>query len=517
MARVGRSYPVPQHLRHNLPAVQGRQYAAAKSYGSAADWSPVNKSINDLIRSSAVPVRAKVRQLVRDFPYFTRAQNNLVDFIVGTGMTFQSRVRNPDYDPAKKSQNKFDKKSQQKIEDAVSWAYDELDITGRQHGRELERLSKRQDVECGEFLFIKKWDRTPGRYLPYALQAVEADWLTDFGAKVAAGNKLDQGIEYNLVTGKTVAYHFTDPDGWGRTLRVLAADVIHGFDTKRPGQLRGISDLVSGVLVAHDLSDYMDSTFDTAKMASKYLALVTTADPAGRQLGAGMQTDAETGKKLDHLENAIVEYLRPGETMQFANASTVSDAFDPVTKLILRMFCVSSGVPYSLISGDYSGLNYTVLRGERNDFAKILRAPIARHIRQLPMVITRDVIDLAVLHGKLDLPGYYNNPHHYRRAVWIPDGMEPIDPLKESKANRDDIASGLRSPQEIVAKRGRDIEDVLNEIEDFKQMCADRGLTFEQGSTALANNPAALDAADDRSINAALIEILDQVQGLKEE
>lgn len=505
-ARIGRQYKKASQ----------RQYAAAKSYGSAADWSPVNQSINDLIRSSAIPVRAKVRQLVRDFPYFTRAKKNIVDFVVGTGMTFQSRVRNLDFEPGMPSQSKFDKRAQQQIEDAVAYAYDELDITGKQHGHELERLSKGQDVECGEFLFIKKRDNARGRYIPYALQAVEADWLTDHGAKPAGKNKVDQGIEYDPTTGKAVAYHFTDPDSWGRTMRVLSGDVIHGFDTHRPGQLRGISELVSAVMVAHDLSDYMDATIDTAKMASKYLAMVTTPDPVGRQFGVGAET-ATSQKKIEYLENAIIEYLRPGETIQFASHNLPGDSFDPFTRLILRMFAVGSGIPYSLISGDYSGYNYTVLRGERNDFAKVLRAPIVRHIRQLPMVVTRDIIDQAVLYGKIELPGYYKSPHHYRRAVWIPDGMEPVDPLKESKANRDDIAAGLRSPQEIVAKRGRDIEDVLNEIEDFKRMCEDRGLSFDQGSTALANNPAKLGAGDNRALPEVLEEVLEQLGDMKEE
>jgi capsid protein len=100
----------------------------------------------------------------------------------------------------------------------------------------------------------------------------------------------------------------------------------------------------------------------------------------------------------------------------------------------------------------------------------------------------------------LRLPGdFFINPRPYYRAEYIPPGMEPVDPLRESKANRDDVAAGLRSPQEIVGKRGRELEHVYDEIAEAQELAEERGLILDTGNTALASAPSALDAGENRT------------------
>jgi len=94
--------------------------------------------------------------------------------------------------------------------------------------------------------------------------------------------------------------------------------------------------------------------------------------------------------------------------------------------------------------------------------------------------------------GKLQLPKYFANPAPWVKAEWQPPGMEAIDPLKESKANIDEMNTGTRSPYEIVKARGRDLEDVYREIKQAKDLAEEYGLSFSEVSTALANNPAAI-------------------------
>ncbi len=480
----------------SLPLITSakRQYAAAKVTRLTGDWVPAGQSINELLRTSATTVRTRVRQLVRDFPYFTRAANIMVDFTVGTGTVFQSRVLNPDWSAASKGVPKFDRVTCQKIEDAVKWGMDELDAAGRMHGHAMERLAKREDVEAGEFLFVKTYLDDPKRYIPFALHAYEGEWITNTNTNPAAGNKVEQGIEYDPRTGRMQAIHLTDPSNYATAQRIKAEYVLHGFDTMRSGQMRGISPFVTAVLVAHDLADYLDATIDTAKLAAKYLAIIETPDAGAFQLSRTIAgTGEDTGKKIEELENAITEYLRPGEKITFAKNEPVSQTFEPFTRFVLRTVAIATGVPYSALAGNYSDTNFTSLRGERQDVLKMFAPQQDRHVRQFTAPVAREIITSAVLSGKLVLPGYFKDQRRYWRGVWIPPGMEPIDPLRESKANRDDIAAGLRSPQEIAAKRGRDIEEVLDELAEFDEMVAARDLVLETGSTSLANNPAAVE------------------------
>ncbi|HEA65262.1 MAG TPA: phage portal protein [Desulfobacterales bacterium] len=464
----------------------GSRYAAASTTRLTGAWSPVDSSVNKLISDASATVRARVRQLVRDFPYFTRAVNLLTDYVVSDGMKFQSRIKNPD--------GKLNKPVSQKIEDSFNFWADEADVAKKLHYYEMDALSKTQDLECGEFLFIKRYRKGEGRYLPYVLQMIESDWLTDMGTKLGSSeNDIDQGIEYKKTTGEIVAYHFTDPDSWGSVVREPAESVIHGFKTLRPGQRRGISPFVPAILVAHDLNEYMDAEMDAAKMAAKYLAIVKTPDPASRQ--AGFDTDPNTGKKIEELENAIIEYLRPGEDIEIASNPRPGTNFPPFVKLILTMLGITVGVPYELLSGDYQGLNYSTGQIVRNDFAYQLRPIAVRHVRHFAQRSFVPFMDHAVMNGKLDLPGYYTNPTPYLQCAWQPPGMEPIDHLRTAKAQIEQVHAGLRSPIEIVGARGRDLEDVYNEIEIAKEMAKDHKLDFsEKPDTAMANNPAALGA-----------------------
>lgn len=481
-------------LRPKDEKARSALYAGASTTRLTGDWTPIDSNVNDIIAASSPAIRSRVRQLVRDFPYFARAVNMIVDYTVGAGIQLQSRVMVPDG-------AKLDTRTIQRIEDAFAFWADDADLSGRLSFYEIMRLAKRQDVEPGEFLIQKLRIKRPGKFLPFCLRMIEPDWLTSdhdtAGVNQKTGVLIYQGIEYDAATGQRIAYHMTDPDGWGKVIRVPESDIIHGFDTLRPGQLRGVSPFAPGLLLANDLHAIIDAEIDASKMASKWLALVTTENPMGRQVGVGVSTDAN-GQRIEELENAIIEYLRPGEKIELASNPRPGSNFGPFVRLILTMLSVVSGVPYEMLSGDYKGMNYSTGKMVRNDFAQQLRPIIQRHIRQFCTPIARAFLDEAVLFGKLSLPGYWQNPWPYWRFDWQPPGMESIDPLRETKARVDEIKMRLRSPQEIIQSRGRDPEAVVAEIAEFKRLCESHGLTMEETiSTAVANNPAAVGGASE--------------------
>jgi lambda family phage portal protein len=468
----------------------GVQYAAAKTNRLTGPWTATDADVNKLVGASSATIRQRVRQLVRDFPYFARAVRIMTDYVVGTGIVPQPRLKTPD--------GKLDTSLNQKIEDAWDWFADEADVAGKLHLYEMMQLSKRQDQEAGEFILVKRFRPNESRYIPFCIQIFEADWLSPAPATKIEGSKavgFDQGIEFDRSTGRVRAYHFTDPDGWGKAARISADQVIHGFETLRPGQLRGVSPFAAAILVAHDLSTVMDAEIDAAKMASKYLGFIKSQQPMGMANSFGREQDPETGEEryVEEMENAILKVLLPGEDIEFADASRPNANIPPFVKLILCMLAVTSGAPYELLSGDYQGLNYSTGKMIRNDFAHSLRPVALREIRHFCMPVFRSFMDHAVMAGKLSFPNYFQNPYPWRRVVWQPPGMEPVDASRETKSNIDQIKTGLRSPQEITAARGRNLEDVYNEIAAAADMAKHLGLSFGNPSTALANNPAAIE------------------------
>ena len=402
------------------------QYAAAKTSRLTGDWAPTDSNVNAIIGASAAAVRARVRQLVRDFSYFSRAVEIMVDYTVGEGIIYQSRVVGTD--------GKLDKSINEKIEDAFKWWADEADIAGKLHYYEMMALAKRQDLECGEFLIVPRASRKRNRFIPYVLQMVEADWLTDTNPTVVnKENELDQGVEFNPVTGEVKYFHFADPDRYsGKTTRIKADNCIHKFKTYRPGQLRGISPFSPAVLVTHDLHDYMEAEIDAAKLAAKYLAFVTKPTPMGTDLLEDGTGDDE-GKKIDEMENAIVEYLAAGEEIKISEYNRPGTSFAPFVKMLLCMVSASVGVPYELLSMDYQGMNYSTSRTVRNDFSHFLRPIASRQIRHFGMPTFKPFLEWSVFTGKLDLPGYHANKRAYWKSEWQPPGMESLDPATRDK------------------------------------------------------------------------------------
>lgn len=471
-------------------------YAAAKTNRLTGNWVPVNSDVNSVIRNSSADVRARVRQLVRDFPYFANACNRLVDYSVGSGIIFQSKIQD-------KSGN-LDKKLIQQVEDSFSFWMDEADVAKKLHYYEIMQLAKRQDIESGEYIIIKRWRPKEGRYLPYVLQVYESDWLTSqydtcFGDAMTINRpgeryNIDQGVKYDRLTGEVISYMFTDPDSWGQSVEIQARDVIHGFQMLRPGQRRGISSFASGVLLANDLSDYMDAEVDAAKLAAKYLAFVTSDAPDGRQLNLTNETNDEGDvQKIDEMENAIIEYLRPNEKIEIATNPRPGAAVTPFTRLVVTMLSVTTGVPYELLSGDYQGMNYSTGKMSRNDFSYYLKPISDRHIRNFCQPTFRGFLKSAQYFNKVQLPNYFTDPYPYYRAEWQPPGMMSNDPLREGKAAIDLVANHLNSPQEYIRARGRDPEAVLMEFKQWEDWKKEYDIKDpEKTSTAMQNNPAAV-------------------------
>lgn len=476
--------------RAKLSGKRTAQYAAAKKNRLTGNYANVNSNVNAVIGASSASIRASVQQLVRDFPFFQKAVNSVCEYVVGGGVLFQSRVQNASGD--------LNSTAITKIEDGFNFFADDCEIGGNLHFYEMQDLAKRQELETGEFIFVRhEIKRIKGRerYIPFCLQMIEPDWLTTYNVKnVQKENAIDQGIEYDVKTGEVKAYHFTDPDSWGKTTRMPASRVIHGFKTKRPGQLRGISPFAPSILICQEMQDLLDSEIDAAKLASKWLAIVETTDISARQSGLplGQQGSGDEDKKIDELENAIIEYLAPNEKITLASNDRPGTNFYPAIQLMLRMVAVSVDLPYELISMDYHGLTYSSARTVRNDFAHALKPTISRLMRQESIPMFYDALDYMVLYDKITLAGYQNNKQRYRMAEWQPPGMEAVDPLRETKSNIDLINAGLKSPQEHAKSRGRDLERIYKEIQQAQELKEKYNIQNSEVSTALANNPEAV-------------------------
>jgi lambda family phage portal protein len=465
--------------------LQQRMYAAAKPTGDAGGWIPYDGDVNSLIRTSSIAVRARVRQLVRDFPYAKRAIKLRTSLIIGNGIRLQARMRKLD--------GTLDQEANSLLENTfASWA-ERADITGRMSFTDIQALAERQLFECGEYFFIKRYIHTANGKNPFRLQPIEADRLPftgSSGIRHDAGCELVDGIEYKKDTGIPVAYHFQD-DGYNRkTIRVPAEMVIHGYEVERPGQMRGISPIAASVLVAGNLHDLLQAELEAMRMASRYLAFVTGM--SGPSFGAGVKGK---DKKIEYLNHATIQYLPNGEDVKLAKIDRQAGTFEPYLNFNLRTFAVGCGLTFELLTGNYDKISYSNLRGIRLDLMATLRPIQRNHINWLCTPAALACFDAAMIVNPDIL-------HHVRNIerncfTWIPPGQDSVDSLRDIKACADEITLGLTSPQELCALKGRSLPEVLDEIAEAQKMAEERGVELGEINTSVKTNPSAVMEEDD--------------------
>ncbi len=491
---VGLFSPRAGIIRKNLRAYQRRGYDAANTYKAGGVWSPAKSTINEEIKTSRAEVTARMRQLTRDFPPVIRAVKGVQDDIVGSGLKLQMGLKNLSGD--------LEQDMNQKIEDDFAEWCENADLAGKLHYNTLERMAVRQTLaEAGECLIIKHYPRNKKLLIPFQIQCIETDWLDNtqdtYVAKKSDGVTVSQGIKYNTQTGEIISYFLKDQAtayGYysGDVSEVPASSVIHYMHPERFGQIRGISPFTSGMQIANSFGNYFDAEADRAQIAARQLASVESEMAAAIP---GLSTNSNNENQIE-FEGTTIQYLNPGESIKFNQTPNIGANFDSFIQTLQRWIGLSTSQPYHRIANDVKGFNYTALRMATNEHLKTVEADYAEHIRQFSTPIIREFFRISALSNNPNFRGYFQEPRRFHKAVsWQGPGRPELDPLKESKANVEDLKNGLRSFQEIITARGGDPDKVIREIKQYKELLEAAGIIVDFGNTSTASqgNPAAVE------------------------
>ena len=104
-------------------------------------------------------------------------------------------------------------------------------------------------------------------------------------------------------------------------------------------------------------------------------------------------------------------------------------------------------------------------------------------------------LDVAVFSGALDLPGYDRNRRAYAASAWLPPKWDWVDPLKDARAEIEQIEAGLKSRTQALAERGYDAEQVDAEI--AADRAREKGLGLSFTGTASPADPGKVTATAD--------------------
>ncbi|QJP14336.1 phage portal protein [Starkeya sp. ORNL1] len=300
------------------------------------------------------------------------------------------------------------------------------------------------------------------------------------------GGRIVNGIEFDAF-GTRVAYHiFKDRPELGLGLpltpvRVPAEDVVHLFRTDFPGQVRGVSWFAPALVRLAELDEWHGAQIMRQKVGALVTGFVTSVDGAvpfdGEQDGSAL---------IGSLEPGAMVVLPPGKDVRFSDPPAIAEEANSFAKITLHEIAAALGLPYEILTGDLSAVNYSSIRAGLVEWRR--RIEMVQHnviVFQALRPIWRRWVTLELLASRIE--GEFAAVLAVR---WICPRQQWVDPSKDVKAEIDAIGAGLMSRREAVASRGMDIEALDTEIAADQARAKTLGLAFTAGGAAPTALPA---------------------------
>lgn len=367
-------------------------------------------------------------------------------------------------------------------------SYGVLDIYG------MQALAVRSWLASGE-IFARRRPRAAwkGYAVPLQIQLIESEYCplldADTYAGLPEGNRIRSGIELNRYDERTAYWMYRDHPGEGATraamtaellVRVPASEIIHVYDPKRAGQLRGVSSMAAVLTRLRSTGDFEDAVLDRQKLANLFTLFITKGLPdSWDDLDIDPTTGlpafyGDDGNPIAGLEPGMSHELKPGEKVEFSNPPEAGVTFSDYLRTTGLGTAAGQGLPYELYSGDIQNVSDRTLRVVINEFRRFAEQ------RQWHIIIPqfcRKVVQwfagAAVLGGQLPL----SKLEAARTPEHIPHGWDYIHPVQDVEGKIKAIEAGLTSRDREINKRGDDPKKIDAERKAAQDRADKLGLT----------------------------------------
>ncbi len=234
--------------------------------------------------------------------------------------------------------------------------------------------------------------------------------------------------------------------------------MIHVFDQLFPGQVRGLSWLSPVLLKLRDRDEASDAMLMLLKVSSLMTGFVR--DTEGGTAGLG---DDGAGDALNvALEPGAMRILPPGAEVSFSTPGQgLAQAVDFLRSQD-REIAAGVGLTFEALTGDLGEANYSSARVGLLEFrrrAEMLQRNLIEAMFLRP--VWRRWIETRALSGQIEAAPASLSDHLAVR--FVAPGWAWVDPQNEVSADVAAIQAGLKSREEVVAGRGRDIEELDEE------------------------------------------------------
>lgn len=443
--------------RTALRRVQARDSldALARGYDGAAKgrrtdgWRSAGTSADSEIGTAGALLRDRMRDLVRNNPHAAKAVSVLVNNIIGSGIIARAASGNA----------KLDAQATALWE---AWSV-RCDADGQLDFLGIQTLACRQMVEAGEVLIRRRPRRaSDGLDVPLQLQLLEADMLdASRNGDLVDGGRIVQGVEFNGIGQRRAYWLFAQHPGDTvvttrrrlDSLAIPASDIAHLYEKQRT-QARGVPWGTPVMRALRDLDDWTQAELVRKKTEACVVGIVLGADE-GEQGIAPSVVDAD-GNRVEQFEPGLIAYARGGKDIRFNQPATTAGVSEWLRG---QLHIVAAGfrMPYELLTGDLSQVNYSSIRAGLVEFRRLIDAVQWQIIIPMLCQPTWDwFTEQAWAAGKLPQPRI--------PVEWSPPRFEAVDPLKDAMADLLAMRSGTMTLAQAIARQGHNPDAVLAEI-----------------------------------------------------
>jgi lambda family phage portal protein len=260
--------------------------------------------------------------------------------------------------------------------------------------------------------------------------------------------------------------------------------VIHLFLPERPGQTRGVTWFASALMRLHMLQGYEEAEVVRARASSALMGFIQS--PEGELIG----DEIYEGQRVSEFTPGVFKYLAPGESVTVPDLNAPDGQLEPFTRSMLRAVAAGVGVSFESISKNFSESNYSSSRLsllEERDTYRVLQRSMIENFHQ---PVFEAWLEMAVLSGALNLPGYETNPDRYRASRWIPRSWEWVDPQREVEAYKTAVRCGFKTLGQVISEQGGDLDDVLIARQAELAMLDEMGIVTDSDPSEVADSGA---------------------------
>jgi lambda family phage portal protein len=437
-----------------------------------ANWSPGVRDADGDIAHDLREMRGRSRDLARNAPIARGAVSTMVTYVVGTGLSVQSRI---DADLLGLSDDEASAKQKEFERYFNTWAASQFaDVGQRQNFYELQDLAERSELESGDAFALLVKSKAPNWPYQLAIQIVEADRVCNKDRvmdtdAMTQGIVKRNGIPYSVMIADrhpgrvigSVTTRWKEVAFYGSSGRRNALHLMH---MERPDQTRGVPWLAPIIAKVKQLDRYSDAEVDAAVNAAANAVFATMDPDAFSDL---FDADAQTAyidnaKRWDGtIESGRVISTLPGESITSPTPGRPNPAFEQFFLAVNNEIAMGLGLPRDVLLKAFNA-SYSASRAALMDAWRTYKVRRFRKASRFCQPIYEEIIADGVAMGYLTAPGFLVDP--MIRAAWLGsfwsgDGPGALDPTKEATAAKLRIDMGQTTlPEEILAYDGGDWE-----------------------------------------------------------